>query len=102
MPYANPKELLVAATALPAKIEERLPPGAPAISARLVEFAEKLPTLPDFPVALPDLPPIPELPTMPGAGGELGRKRFVTEVREVKTVPTPVAAPRAIVPLVFE
>ena len=97
MPYKNPKELLVAATALPAAIEAKLPAGAPALSATLVDWAEKMPMLPDFIVELPDLPPVPEfpeMPAMPGAPADLSmRPTYVTEVKV-----TPAAAALAPVP----
>lgn len=86
MTYKNPKELLDAATALPAAIEAKLPAGAPKISTKLLELDSKLSTLPDFPMELPDLPAIPELPGLPG-GAALGR-RYVTAV-EVRETPTP-------------
>ena len=88
MPYKNPKELLVAATALPAAIEAKLPAGAPKVSTMLVDAANKIPTLPDFPVDLPDLPPIPTLPELPG-GAAL--RRYVTGV---ELTPTPTAGKR--------
>ncbi len=92
MGYKNPKELLTAATALPAAIEAKLPSGAPKVSTMLLDAAGKLPDLPNFPVELPDLPAVPKLPEMPGMP-EL-RRRYVSavEVRESPT-PTPRAAP---------
>ena len=88
MPYKNPKELLTAATALPAAIEAKLPAGAPKVSTMLLDATSKFPDLPDFPVELPDLPAIPELPGLPGASAlGLGR-RYVTAV-EVRETPTP-------------
>ncbi len=86
MSYKNPKELLTAATALPAAIEAKLPEGAPKISTTLLDITEKMPALPDFPVELPDLPAVPELPELPGPGAEL--RRIVTGV-EVRPAPTP-------------
>ena len=86
MSYKNPKELLTAATALPAAIEAKLPEGAPKVSTMLLDATEKIPDLPDFPMELPDLPAIPELPDLPGA--ELGR-RYVTAVEVRPTSPTP-------------
>ena len=86
MSYKNPKELLTAATALPAAIEAKLPAGAPKVSTMLLDAAGKLPDLPDFPVELPDLPAVPELPKLPGALA-LSR-RYVTAV-EVRETPTP-------------
>lgn len=91
MGYKNPTELLIAATALPAALEGKLPEGAPKISTTLVDIANKLPVVPDFPMEIPDLPAVPEFPEMPGAP-EL-RRRFVTGV-EV----TPVGAGRAPTP----
>jgi len=81
MGYKTPTELLVAATALPAAIEAKLPAGAPKLSETLVDIAGKLPVAPEFPVELPDLPAVPafpEMPTPPG-GGEL-RRPIVTGV----------------------
>lgn len=83
MPYENPKELLTAATALPARIEERLPEKAPKISTMLLDATEKMPDLPNFLIALPDLPAIPEFPEAP-----TGLRRFVTSA-EVKPTPEP-------------
>ena len=83
MSYKNPKELLTAATALPAAIEAKLPSGAPKVSKMLLDATAKMPDLPDFPVELPDLPAVPELPA-----GPTGLRRYVTAV-EVK----PKAAP---------
>jgi len=88
MPYKNPKELLTAATALPAAIEGRLPEGAPKVSTMLLDATGKMPDLPDFPMELPDLPAVPEFPELPGTS-EL-RRRYVTAV-EVKPTPTPSA-----------
>ncbi len=82
MPYKNPKELLDAATALPAAIEAKLPAGAPKVSTMLLDAANKLPTLPDFPIELPNLPAVSELPAMPG-GASL--RRYVTAVEVVPT-----------------
>lgn len=86
MGYKNPKELLTAATALPAAIEAKLPAGAPKVSTMLLDAVNKVPDLPDFPIELPDLPAVPELPELPGTS-EL-RRRYVTEV-EVRRAPTP-------------
>jgi hypothetical protein len=86
MPYKNPKELLTAATALPAAIEAKLPEGAPKVSTMLLDATSKFPDLPDFPVELPDLPAVPKLPGLPGALA-LSR-RYVTAV-EVRETPTP-------------
>lgn len=96
MGYKNPKELLNAATALPAAIEAKLPEGAPKISTMLLDATEKLPDLPDFPVELPDLPAVPELPELPG-GTEL-RRRYVTEVEVRPTAPTPTPTKREVIP----
>ncbi len=89
MSYANPKEFLDAATALPAAIEAVLPSGAPKISAKLLTFNTNLANAPKFPFALPNLPPVPTLPTMPGAPS-LGRR--VTGVTVIP-IPTPTAVP---------
>lgn len=78
MAYKNLTQFLVAATALPAAIEAKLPAGAPKLSTTLVDVATKLPILPDFPMEVPDLPAIPELPGLPGAPA--GLRRFVTGV----------------------
>jgi hypothetical protein len=86
MSYKNPKELLTAATALPAAIEAKLPSGAPKVSTMLLDATAKMPDLPDFPIELPDLPAVPELPA-----GPAGLRRYVTAV-EVK----PRAAPPGI------
>jgi len=86
MPYKNPKELLTAATALPAAIEAKLPAGAPKVSTMLLDATGKMPDLPDFPIELPALPAVPALPAMPGMP-ELGR-RYVSAV-EVRETPTP-------------
>jgi len=88
MGYKNPKELLTAATALPAAIEAKLPSGAPKVSTMLLDATGKLPDLPDFPVELPDLPTVPELPELPGAA--LSR-RYVSSV-EVTETPSPAPA----------
>ncbi len=85
MGYKNPKELLTAATALPAAIEAKLPSGAPKVSTMLLDAASKIPTVPDFPVEIPDLPAMPELPAMPGAAGLRGRYVSAVEVRPVPT-----------------
>lgn len=66
MAIKNLKQFLVQATKLPAAIEGKLPAGAPQISAKLVDAANKLPDMPDFPIDIPDLPDIPELPAGPG------------------------------------
>ena len=98
MGYKNPKELLTAATGLPAAIEAKLPAGAPKVSTMLLDATGMLPALPDFPVELPDLPAVPALPEMPGMP-QLGR-RYVTavEVREIAPAPTPAKTP--VTPLV--
>lgn len=87
MGYKNPKELLTAATALPAAIEAKLPEGAPKISTTLLDITGKMPDLPDFPMELPDLPAVPELPELPGVPA--GLRTYVTGV-EVRPAPTPV------------
>ena len=89
MSYKNPKELLTAATALPAAIEAKLPEGAPKVSTMLLDITGKMPDLPDFLIEFPDLPAVPELPELPGAPGEL--RRYVTGV-EVREVPPPAPA----------
>ena len=86
MGYKNPKELLTAATALPAAIEAKLPAGAPKLSTMLMDATSKMPDLPDFPMEIPDLPAVPELPAMPGMP-QL-RRTYVTEV-EVRESPAP-------------
>lgn len=86
MGYKNPKELLTAATALPAAIEARLPEGAPKVSTMLLDATGRLPDLPDFPVELPDLPAVPELPELPA--GPAGLRRYVSAV-EVRPAPRP-------------
>lgn len=87
MPYKNPKELLDAATALPAAIETRLPAGAPKISSRLLDFNSKVVSkLPDFPFAIPNLPPVPELPPTPG-----GLRRYI---QGVEITPSPAGGQR--------
>lgn len=93
MGYTNPKELLIALPAPLAAIEERLPEGAPAISAMLVDAAEKMPALPDFFMELPDLPAVPELPefTPPGNGELRKRSRIVEEAEIRPKAPTPAA-----------
>ena len=95
MGYKNPKELLTAATALPAAIEAKLPVGAPKVSTMLLDATAKMPDLPNFPMELPDLPAIPELPGPPG-GAEL-RRSYVSAV-EVRSAPAPVRSP--VTPLV--
>lgn len=97
--YKNPKELLIAATALPAAIEEKLPAGAPKISVTLVDTAEKLPALPDFLIQLPDLPPVPAFPAPPAPPPEL--ERFITGA-EVTPVRPPAPARPGLVPFVYE
>jgi len=93
MPYKNPKELLTAATALPAAIEAKLPVGVPKVSTMLLDATAKMPDLPNFPMELPDLPAIPELPGPPG--GAMLRRNYVTEV-EVRPVPAgPSPMPRS-------
>ncbi len=92
MGYKTPTELLVAATALPAAIEAKLPVGAPKLSETLVDIAGKLPVVPEFPVELPDLPAVPEFPEMPTLpGGAELRRRVVTGV-EVRPVVRELAA----------
>lgn len=91
MPYKNLKELLIAATALPAAIEAKLPTGAPKISVTLTDLANKLPVTPDFPMSLPDLPAVPTFPEMP-VGAGLRRRTYVTGV---EVIPGRVAAPIA-------
>ena len=76
MPYKNPKELLIAATALPAAIEAMLPAGAPKLSITLADIADKLPDL-------PAVPEFPEAPTPPG-GAELRPAVTVVEVKPVE------------------
>jgi len=105
MPYKNVKELLVDATKFPVAIEAKLPAGAPVISTMLLDTADKIPAIPDFPMEIPDLPAPPELPEMP-TPPEAGLRRFVTGVEVVPVgagvaAPKP-AAPRGIIPLVFE
>jgi len=106
MGYKNPKELLTAATALPAAIEAKLPAGAPKISTMLLDATAKMPDLPDFLMELPDLPAVPTLPELPGAPADLGR-RYVTavEVRPMETLtrsaPTPLPR-QTVTPLVQE
>jgi hypothetical protein len=104
MPYKNPKELLIAATALPAAIEAKLPTGAPKISQTLTDIANKLPVAPDFPMELPDLPAVPTLPAAPG-GAALRRTYVrgveVTPVRPPAPAPAP-AVPTGKIPLIFE
>lgn len=88
MSYKNPKELLDAATALPAAIEAKLPEGAPKISTKLLEFDSNVVSkLPDFLFELPDLPAVPEMPELPG-GPKL--RRYVSAVEVRPTAPTPV------------
>ena len=94
MGYKNPKELLTAATALPAAIEAKLPEGAPKVSTMLLDAAGKIPDLPDFPMELPDLPAVPTLPEMPGAPA--GLRRYVTGVEVRPMAPTPAPARRRV------
>ncbi len=100
MPYKNPKELLNAATALPAAIEAKLPEGAPKISTALLDITGKMPDLPDFPIELPDLPAVPEFPELPGppGGGASPLRRYVTGVEVRPLTPTPAAAKAEIIP----
>ena len=85
MPYINPKQLLDAATALPAAIEAKLPARAPKLSTQLLDFNSKVVSkLPNFPIELPDLPAVPTLPALPGGAG---LRRYVTEV--VERAPAP-------------
>jgi hypothetical protein len=93
MSYKNPKELLTAATALPAAIEAKLPSGAPKLSTMLLDATGKMPDLPDFPVELPDLPAVPELPA-----GPTGLRRYVSAV-EVKPTPKSSPAPEISTPV---
>ncbi|MBA7641374.1 hypothetical protein ES703_49051 [subsurface metagenome] len=86
--YKNPKELLVAATSLPAAIEAKLPEGAPKVSTMLLDVTGKIPDVPDFPMEIPDLPAVPELPALPELPGGGGLTRYVSGA----TV-TPVGAP---------
>lgn len=74
----NPRDFLVQTAALPAAIEQRLPVGAPKLSAAIVDAANKLPALPDFPIEIPDLPAIPTLPKLPTPPGGEGLRRFIT------------------------
>lgn len=92
MPIKNPTQFLVDFTKYPAAIEEKLPAGAPKISATLVDIANKLPVVPDLPMELPDLPAVPTLPEIPAAAG-LMRRRYVTgvEVAPVGRAAAPVA-----------
>jgi hypothetical protein len=103
MSIKNPKELLIAATALPAAIEAKLPTGAPKVSVTLTDIANKMPVFPDFPMALPDLPAVPTLPAMP-AGAGLGRRNYVAgvEVTPVRALAPKPAVPTGKIPLVFE
>lgn len=93
MGYKNMRELLVGATQLPAAIEKMLPEGAPKLSTRMIEAANKIPEGPGFPIEIPNLPAPPAF-TPPGGGAALGR--YVSEVREVGAPgrATPPAAPR--------
>jgi len=105
MPYKNPKQLLTAATALPAAIEAKLPAGAPKISTMLLDATGKMPDLPDFPMELPDLPAVPMLPAMPMLpGAPEGLRRMVTGVEVRETAPVPVNTRPGVekIPLVFE
>jgi len=92
MGYKNPKELLTAATALPAAIEAKLPKGAPKVSTMLLDVTGKLPDLPDFPIELPDLPAVPELPA-----GPAGLRRYVSAV-EVRASPAPAPTRQVVIP----
>ncbi len=85
MSYKNPKELLTAAAALPAAIEEKLPAGAPKVSTKLLEATNKLPDLPDFIIEFPNLPAVPEFPELPGAT----LRRYVTDVEVRPAAPSP-------------
>lgn len=90
MPYKNPREFLTDATKYPAAIEDKLPEGAPKLSATLLDIAGRIPDLPNFIIELPDLPAPPEIP-----GVEVpGLRRYVTaaEVKEKEAVAPP--APR--------
>lgn len=86
MPIKNPKQLLDEAVSIPAKIEARLPAGAPVISTMLIDTAAKLPVLPDFPMEFPDLPVLPELPEMPAQLRGLGGTNRVY-VKEASVTP---------------
>jgi len=79
MPYRNPKELLIAATAFPAAIEAILPTGAPKLSVTLADMAVKLPDL-------PAVPGVPEVPTPPG-DTELKSVVAVVEVKPEEATP---------------
>ena len=95
MGYKNPKELLHAMTALPAKIEAKLPVGAPKISAMLTDVTNKLPVMPDFigGIELPALPEVPELPgPTPASAG----------IVDVTPTGAPAQAGRGTVKFVFE
>lgn len=83
MAIKNIKQLLVSATQLPAAIEDMLPAGAPKISQKLVDAANKVPEGPGFPIELPDLPKPPKF-TKP-SGGALGLGG--NYVREVQITP---------------
>ena len=96
MPYTNPKELLIAITALPAAIEAKLPTGAPKVSVTLTDIANKMPVLPNFPMALPDLPAVPTLPEMPTGAG-LRRRTYVTGVTVIPVTPAPTST-REVIP----
>lgn len=78
MGMKNMRDVLVAGTKLPAKIEELLPEKAPKISTMLLDTANKVPEGPGFPVELPDFP---ELPATPEGGilPKLGT-RYIKEV----------------------
>lgn len=105
MTIKNPKDLLLDATKFPAAIEAKLPEGAPKVSTMLADAADKMPAAPDFPMEIPDLPAAPELPEAPAGLKGLGRN-FVTGAEVVPvseiTRKKPAAAPRGIVPLVYE
>ncbi len=102
MPYTNLKELLIAATALPAAIEAKLPTGAPKLSTTLTDLANKLPaTMPNFPAPLPDLPAVPTLPTMPAGAGLRGLgRRYVTGVTVIPVTGAPSPVVAGVTPLV--
>ena len=99
----NPTEILNQAAGIPAKIEEKLPAGAPKLSTMLTDTAAKLPVVPDLPMEIPDLPVLPELPEMPLPGGGGLKLPFVTSatvrpVQKVREVVLPPPARVAIVP----
>jgi hypothetical protein len=94
----NPRDVLNAINAIPAKIEGALPTGAPAISETLVSVSAGFPDLPDFPMDIPDLPALPDLPAGPtppnggngGNGGETTFRRTGAGVSSVTVQPEPV------------